>query len=178
MYRMRTVLAIVAALSLVGTWRTVAGQTSAPRRVTVFEGARLITGDGSAPIESAAFIVDGQRFGEVGRAGQVRVPAGAARVDLKGKTVMPGIVDAHTHMSNTRDELADQLRRKAYWGNAVVMSLGQDAGDLAFQVRTDPIPDGARLRTAGRGITMPEPGRTDIPYWITTEADARKAVQE
>src|SRR4030095_7563076 len=57
-------------------------------------------------------------------------------------------------------------------------SLGQDAGDLPFQVRAETIPNAARFRTAGRGITMPEPGRTDIPYWVTTEAEARKAVQE
>ena len=58
------------------------------------------------------------------------------------------------------------------------MSLGQDAGDVPFQVRDDIIPNAARYRTAGRGITMPEPGRSDVPYWITTEAEARKAVQE
>ena len=58
------------------------------------------------------------------------------------------------------------------------MSLGQDNGDAPFQVRAETIPDAARYRTAGRGITAPEPGRTDIPYWVTTEAEARKAVQE
>jgi imidazolonepropionase-like amidohydrolase len=58
------------------------------------------------------------------------------------------------------------------------MSLGQDTGDVAFQVREETIPGAARLRTAGRGITMPEPGRTQAPYWITTEAEGRKAVQE
>ena len=36
----------------------------------------------------------------------------------------------------------------------------------------------ARYFLAGRGITMPEPGRSDVPYWVTTEAEARKAVQE
>jgi imidazolonepropionase-like amidohydrolase len=58
------------------------------------------------------------------------------------------------------------------------MSLGQDTGDVAFQVRAETIPNAARLRTAGRGITMPEPGRTEAPYWVTNVADARKAVQE
>ena len=52
---------------------------------TVFEGARLIVGDGSPPIESAAFVVQNNRFIQVGRKGQVNVPAGAARVDLTGK---------------------------------------------------------------------------------------------
>jgi imidazolonepropionase-like amidohydrolase len=146
--------------------------------VTVFEGARLITGDGQAAIEDSAFIVDNNRFGQVGRRGQVTVPPGAARVDLTGKTVMPAIVDAHTHMASMRDELIEQLEHKAYYGAGVVMSLGQDAGDLAFQVREERIPNAARLRTAGRGITMPEPGRSDVPYWVETEDAARKAVQE
>jgi imidazolonepropionase-like amidohydrolase len=152
--------------------------TPAAPGVTVFEGARLIIGDGSAPIENAAIVVEGARFVQVGRADDVKVPAGAARVNLAGKTVMPAIVDAHTHMPTAREALVDQLQRKAYYGVGAVMSLGQDTGDVAFQVREETVPDGAMLRTAGRGITMPEPGRTEAPYWVTSEAEARKAVQE
>ena len=154
------------------------GATQAPQTggVTVFEGARLIVGNGSAPIEDATFIVQGNRFTQVGRRGQLNVPAGAARVDLAGKTVMPAIVDTHAHFAVTREALIGQLQRKAYYGVGVVMSLGQDTGDVAFQVREETIPDAARLRTAGRGITMPEPGRTEAPCWITSEAEARKAV--
>jgi len=63
----------------------------------VFEGARLIAGDGSAPSEDAAFLVENGRVTQVGRRGQITIPAGAVRVDLTGKTVMPGIVDAHRH---------------------------------------------------------------------------------
>ena len=156
------------------------GATQAPQGtgVTVFEGARLIAGDGAAPIENSAFIVTNNRFTQVGRRGQLKVPAGATRVDLTGKTVMAAIVDTHTHMPVMRDALIDSLQRKAYYGVGVVMSLGQDTGDVAFQVRDEIIPGAARLRTAGRGITMPEPGRTNAPYWITTEAEGRKAVQE
>ena len=156
-----------------------AGQaTPAPSSVTVFEGARLISGDGSAPIENAVFVVEGARFVQVGRAGDVQVPAGARRVDLAGKTVMPAIVDTHTHLATNRAALVDQLRRKAYFGVGAAASLGQDTGDAAFQVREEIVPDGALLRTAGRGITMPEPGRTEAPYWVSTDAEARKAVQE
>jgi imidazolonepropionase-like amidohydrolase len=146
--------------------------------VTVFEGARLIVGDGSAPVENAAFVVQNGRFVQVGRRDQVKVPAGASRVDLTGKTVIPAIVDAHTHQPTTREALIDSLQRKAYYGVAGLISMGSDSGDLAFQVRQETIPNGALLRTAGRGITAPEPGRTDVPYWITSEAEARKAVQE
>src|SRR5262245_32736421 len=146
--------------------------------VTAFEGARLITGDGSAPIDNAVFIVDGTRFAQVGRAGQVQIPAGARRVDLRGKTVMPAVIDTHTHMATSREMLTEQLQRKAYQVVAAGMSRGQDNADAPFQVREQPIPGAAWLRTAGRGITMPEPGRTEAPYWVSTEAEARKAVQE
>jgi imidazolonepropionase-like amidohydrolase len=155
-----------------------AAQT-ATAQVTVFEGARVIVGDGTAPIENAVLVVEGSRFGAVGRAGQVKVPAGATRVNLAGKTVMPALIDTHTHMNAaTRDALVDHLKNKARFGTAVVMSLGTDPGDVAFQVRGETVPGGAKLLTAGRGITSPEPGRTDVPYWITTPAEARKAVQE
>ena len=122
-----------------------------------------MSGDGAAPIENAAFIVDGTRFTQVGGTGQLQVPAGARRVDLTGKTVMPAIIDTHTHLAQTREALVDQLRGKAYYGVAAVMSLGQDTGDVPFQVRDETIPDAARFRTAGRGITMPEPGRYGRP---------------
>ena len=46
-------------------------------QVTVFEGARLITGEGSAPIENSAFIVENTRFTRVGRRGELPAPAGA-----------------------------------------------------------------------------------------------------
>jgi imidazolonepropionase-like amidohydrolase len=114
----------------------------------------------------------------VGRSGQVTAPAGATRVSLAGKTVMPALVDAHVHTATVRDQLIEQLRAKAYFGVSAVLSMGLDNNDVAFTVRTEGIPGAARLRTAGRGITAPEPGRTDAPYWVTTAAEARKAVQE
>src|SRR5690349_17122657 len=124
---------------------------------TVFEGARLIVGDGGAAIENSAFVVQNNRFLQVGRRGQVNVPAGAARVDLTGKTVMPAIVDAHTHQPQMREELIDSLQRKAYYGVAALISLGQDTGDQPYQMRQQIIPNAALFRTAGRGITSPEP---------------------
>ena len=146
--------------------------------VTVFEGARLIVGDGSAPIEDAVFVVEGDRFTHAGRRADVQIPGGATRVDLSGKTVMPAIVNAHIHLASTRDERVDQLQHMAYYGAGVVVSLGLDSGDVPFEMRDETVPDGARSLTAGRGITSPEPGRSQVPYWITSEAEARTAVQE
>jgi imidazolonepropionase-like amidohydrolase len=157
---------------------TIVADGQAPARVTVYQGARLITGTGGAAIENATFIVDGARFTQVGRGDVVKVPAGATRVDLAGKTVMPAIVDAHTHLSDSREGLIQDLQRRAYYGVSAALSLGQDAGDLPFQIRAEVIPNAARFFTAGRGITRPEPGRNMVPYWINTPEEGRKAVQE
>ena len=77
--------------------------------VTVFEGARLIVGDGGV-IENATLVVEGASISQVGQAADVRVPAGATRVDLAGKTVMPMIIDTHVHLSPTRDALIRDLK--------------------------------------------------------------------
>ena len=171
-------LLLVALLPLARASARAAGQATRASRATVFEGARLIAGDGRAPIEDSTFVVVNNRFTQVGRRGQVNLPADAVRVDLAGKTVMPAIIDTHTHLALTREALVDQLQRLAYYGIAAVMSMGQDPGELPFQVRAETIPHAARYLTAGRGITMPEPGRSEAPYWISSEAEGRKAVQE
>ena len=152
-------------------------QAPALTNVTVFEGARVLVGDGGV-IENAILVVDDDRLVAIGGAGSVEVPAGAARVDLSGRTVMPAIIDTHVHLTETRDELVEDLQRKAYYGVGVVLSLGRGSSDMAFQVRDEVIPNAARYRTVGRGITAPEPGRTEIPFWISTEEEARTAVQE
>tara|TARA_B100000029_G_scaffold505962_1_gene587797 strand:- start:379 stop:1620 length:1242 start_codon:yes stop_codon:yes gene_type:complete len=146
--------------------------------VTAFEGARVIVGDGSGPIEDAVFLVEEDQFRGVGRRGEIEIPVGAARVDLTGRTVMPALIDTHTHLSRTRPELEEDLRRRAYYGVAAAMSLGQDDGGVPFEIRNETIPGAARFLTVGRGITRPEPGRSEIPYWVSTEDEARQAVQE
>jgi imidazolonepropionase-like amidohydrolase len=153
----------------------VAGQAGG---ATVFEGARLINGTGSPAVENAAFLVEGTRITQVGRTGQLKAPAGAMRINLAGKTVMPAIVDTHTHLSSERPALEEQLRGKAYYGVAAAMSLGQDVGQVGLDVRANPVPGAALFRTAGRGITMPEPGRSDVPYWVSSGEEGRKAVRE
>jgi imidazolonepropionase-like amidohydrolase len=130
---------------------------------TFFEGARLITADGRAPIERSAFVVENGRFTQVGAQGALQAPAGARRVDLTGKTVMPAVVDAHVHLgyrngatftadNYTSANLLDELDRFSYYG------------------------------VAGRGLAMPNAGpgvpMRDAPYGVTTEADARRDVRE
>jgi imidazolonepropionase-like amidohydrolase len=166
---------LYASAALLSVWTV---STFAQTTVTVFEGARVITGDGSAPIENATIVVEGARITQVGRAANVKAPAGATRVSLTGKTVIPTLIDTHTHLSQDRDALTLDLRRRAYYGVSAAMSLGQDTGDAPFQIRAQPIAGAARFFTAGRGLTAPEPGRTTAPYWVTSPAEVRKAVQE
>ena len=170
------VVAVVATIALgvlAGFAVPAVGQTG----ITVFEGARLIVGDGSAPIENATLVVDGTRIAQAGRAADIRVPDGTTRVSLAGKTLMPMLIDTHVHLSPTRELLTRDLRQRAYFGVSAALSLGTDNIEL-IGMRAETIPNAARFFSAGRGITMPEPGRTTVPYWITTEAEGRKAVEQ
>ena len=165
-------IAVIALGLLAGSSLRAFGQPS----ITAFEGARLIVGDGRV-IETATVLVDGTKIAQVGPAADVRVPPGAARVNLAGKTVMPMVIDTHVHLSPSRDALIRDLRQRAYYGVSAVLSLGTDVYEV-LDVRGQTIPGAARFLSAGRGITMPEPGRTTVPYWVTTEAEGRKAVEE
>ncbi len=178
-------------LAAFGISPAVAQQSNA----VLFEGARLIVGDGTV-IENSAFLVENNKFSRIGKKGELRLPAGAVRVDLTGKTVMPTLIDDHTHLgweivkagrmgadTYTRANLIDHLQRYAYYGIAAAQSMGIDPGEIAYQVRADPGPNAALFRLAGRGIAMPNagPGRDywkPVAYGVTTEAEARKAVQE
>jgi imidazolonepropionase-like amidohydrolase len=143
----------------------------------VFEGARLIVGDGRAPIENATLVVDGTKIVQAGPAASVRAPGGATRVNLAGKTVMPMILDTHVHLSQTRDAIIRDLKQRAYYGIGAAQSMGTNKFDV-LPIRNETIPGAARFLAAGRGITRPEPGRDNTPYWINTEAEGRAAVRE
>jgi imidazolonepropionase-like amidohydrolase len=170
---MRRVNLLAAAATIaLGVLSTIAVPANA--QVTAYEGARLIVGDGRAAIENATIVVNGARIVQAGAG--VAVPAGATRVNLAGKTVMPMIIDTHTHLSTTRDALIRDLKQRAYYGVSAAQSMGTDMGDL-LPVRSETIPGAARYFSAGRGFSGPEPGRPNVPYWVTSEAEARKNVQ-
>ena len=166
----------VIALAAVGTLGFLVGfgSPASAQSVTAFEGARLIVGNGRV-IENATLVVEGAKIAQVGGKADVRVPNGARRVDLAGKTVMPMIVDTHTHLSTTRDGLIRDLKQRAYFGVSAALSLGLDGFEL-LGLRNEIVPGAARFFSAGKGITRIEPGRPT--FQINSEAEARKAVQE
>jgi imidazolonepropionase-like amidohydrolase len=169
---------------------------SAPAAV-LLEGARVIVDARRPAIENGALLIDNGRIVKAGNKGSVHAPAGAQRVDLTGKTIMPALIDAHVHLGYqkdliysgqnfTRDNLVDQLNRYAYAGVAAVLSLGTDLGDLPFELRAEQEAGrlgGALYRTAGRGMAAPNagPGAAELKpsaYALASEEEARKAVRE
>ncbi len=172
--------------------------TSAPAQdVTVFRGARLILGDGSPAIENAAFVIQGDRFVSAGANADVATPAGATTVDLTGKTVMPAIIDAHSHIgyvkdlstgpqNYTRENILDHMHKFAYHGVAASQAQGSDFGVLPYQIRDEILagdhPDAARFLTAGRGFSPPDDildwNMRHAAYVAMSEPGVRANVQE
>jgi imidazolonepropionase-like amidohydrolase len=174
-----------------------AGAATPPTPSVLYEGARLIPGDGSPPIESSAILVENGTITKIGSQGGVNVPRGTTRVDLRGKTIMPTLINAHGHPgfqrgltysaeNFTRQTIIDDLNRALYFGVAAVQSQGIEKGEVTYRIRADQesgILGGARLRIAGRGIGAPNAGPggaayAGIAYEVTTEDQARQAVQE
>ena len=197
--RRLAVAGTLCALALAAAACGPAAETPQPASTGVwFEGARLIDGSGGAPTERSAFLVEDGVFTWVGRADEREPPAGAARVDLAGKTVIPALIDAHQHIgltsvrdgthsrdNYTRANLVEHLERAAYHGVAATMSLGLEADEaLAFELRGEVVPNGARFLTSGRGIAAtPTAGpqqayRLGIPRGAETPAEGRAAVEE
>jgi imidazolonepropionase-like amidohydrolase len=175
----------------------VESQDSRASVAVLYEGARLIAGDGSAPIEDSAFLVENGTITQVARKGRVTAPSGAVRVGLGGKTVMPTLINTHGHPgfqrgltytadNFTRETIIDDLNRALYFGVAAVQSQGIEKGDVTYGIRADQEAgklSGARLLVAGRGIGAPNAGPgaaayAGIAYEVTTEDQARSAVRE
>src|SRR4051794_84999 len=69
----------------------------AEQDAVVLTGATVVDGSGGAPIVDAVLVLRGDRIEAVGPAASVRVPKGARVVDVKGKWITPGLIDAHVH---------------------------------------------------------------------------------
>ena len=163
-----------AILGAVLFWATVFFQQSSLAQspasgTTALTGARVIDGAGRAPIESATVVITNGRIAAVGPAASVSIPAGATRVDLSGKTILPGIVNAHGHLNvdeNTRlpvrEHTIERLRAYADYGVTTVMNLGATVEDemIGLQVREDQRQGrlgGARFYTSGRNAVAKTP---------------------
>ena len=130
----------------VASFAATAGHSQAP--AVLFEGARLIIGDASAPIESGAFVVQNGHITAIGPKGSITAPPGATRVDLTGKTVMPTMNNVHIHLgyegyvswnveNHTPENVLDHLEREAYYGIGTAMTMGDQPADFAIRFQQD-----------------------------------------
>ena len=78
-------------------------KADAPAGTVALTGARVITMVGEQPLENATVVVQGNRITAVGR--NVTIPAAATRIDARGKTIMPGLIDSHGHIGSESDGL-------------------------------------------------------------------------
>jgi imidazolonepropionase-like amidohydrolase len=151
---------LAVAVALAGCSSEPSGPASSSSTI-VFTGARLIDGTGRPPIESAALVVTDGRVAAVGASDALEVPSGARRIDVTGKTITPGLINAHAHLNNgdpalsPQEQITSQLGLYARFGVTTVYSLGDD-GKVSIEVRdrqAGGAPDGARLFVSGEGVT-------------------------
>ena len=131
-----------------------------PTSAIAYTGARLIDGTDRPPIDNATIVVLDGRIAAAGAGYSVALPTGVRRVSLAGKTVIPGLVNAHGHVGNTvgmeqghysAENVTRDLRTYAAYGVTTVFSLGDDqaAGIAARDSQGTPMLDRARLFVAG-----------------------------
>ena len=97
--RTRLTTLLTASLAAASAVPATAAAAATAQEVTAIRAGRLIDGSGAAARDDQVIIVRGERIEAVGDASAVSIPADARVVDLSGHTVMPGIVDAHAHLS-------------------------------------------------------------------------------
>jgi imidazolonepropionase-like amidohydrolase len=154
----------LAALALTGSFapERPAAQAAQGAAVTALTGVRIIDGTGRPPIERGTIVISNGRITAAGAS--VQVPAGATSLDLTGKTVMPGMINAHAHVQHQtrtmgmRDDLIRRLRLYASYGITTAVSLGQTSAEEQAEVirlrdEQDRIPlDRARVYTSGPSV--------------------------
>jgi imidazolonepropionase-like amidohydrolase len=182
--------AVVVAALLAGAAAVVAQtpdrQAGPPRGSQVFRNARVIDGDGKVLTARGNVVVQDGKIVSV--AGAVQ-PITAESIDLAGKTIIPGLVNAHGHVADTQGlqsgaqfyteaNLVAQLKRYASYGVTTVVSLGGDGpAGFALRDRNDqPGLDRARIFVAGPVITAatPEAARKEVDRVAAMKPDVIK----
>ena len=187
--RAAVALGILLVVFAVAFQRSAAQAPAAGGAVTALTGVRIIDGTGRAPIEQGTIVMANGRIVAAGAASAVQIPAGATRIDLAGKTVMPGIVNAHGHVQHQtkampiREDLTRRLRTYESYGVTTVVSLGQTSMEETAEVlrlrdEQDAIAlDRARVYTSGpsiRGQKTPEETRMTVNRYADMKVDRIK----
>ena len=169
-------LAVAAALAACGAEPTVPAE---PADVAIV-GAQLIDGAGGDPISDSVILIRGDRVVAAGTRADTGVPAGAEIVDGAGKTVIPGLVDMHSHYLGDRAAIERQFRTQLHFGVTTARSIGADGPDnvpLMLEAHAGR-PGAPRVFTAGRGFTYPGGFNAALARQPATEDEAREMVRE
>jgi imidazolonepropionase-like amidohydrolase len=187
LHRMAAFSVLIAAIAIAASLTSVTVPAQSPGGVKAFTGARVIDGTDRAPIDNATIVVRGGRVVAVGPSASVTVPAGAERVSLTGKTVIPGLINAHGHVGNTvglqqghysAENVLRDLKTYASYGVTTVFSLGddQEAGFKIRDAQNVPTLDHARLYVAGPVLApkTPEEARKQVDEVAAMKSDIVK----
>ena len=153
-------ITITSLLTLSGLLLILSAPLSANEGSLAFVGARIIDGTANAPIEDGVLVITDGRIRSVGPRDAVTIPEDAQQIDVSGKTIMPGLINAHGHVGGTlglgggqynTGNLLRQLGLYARYGITTVNSLGGDE-EQGFALRNsqfDSDLDRARIFVAG-----------------------------
>ncbi len=149
----------------------------------VFTGARIFDGTGKPVIENGTIVVQDGKITAIGPARKVKAPKGAQTIDVRGKTITPGLINTHGHVSDvegrrtgaTEEGVTRQLALFSRYGITTVVSLGGEE-PAAFSVRdaqTTASLNRARIYLAGAVIAAktPEEGRQMVDKTADTKPD-------
>jgi imidazolonepropionase-like amidohydrolase len=141
----------------------------------VLHAARVIDGTGTAPIANGVVVITDDKIVAVGRQGSVTIPAGARNIDLGDATILPGFIDAHTHIigRSLSDPLSDAALAHDYLGYDAIVGVSNarktlmsgfttirnvgapDFEDMSLrQAVLDGVVPGPRMQNAGHAIGM------------------------
>ena len=101
-------------------------KTDKPEGRIAFTGARIITMEGDEVIENGTIVINQNKIEAIGKASEVNVPSNAKVYDVSGKTIMPGIVDAHAHIGAFRYGLSTQKHWQFYANLAFGVTTAHD----------------------------------------------------
>ena len=122
---------------------------TASAQITVFTHATLIDGSGNPPLRDATLVVDSNRITSIGPASKIKAPKGARIVDLSTDTIIPGIINLHSHIG---ENTAGRIRTFALYGITSTAGLGGD-GEEVLKIRAAQRAgriEGARVYTVQR----------------------------
>ena len=201
----RLLPAVVCVVVVLGSMPSIVGRQSQPRsRTLALVGGMLLDGWGGPPVHHAAVVVDGNKIVDAGPASEVSIPKDATVIDTSGRTMMPGLIEAHAHlfilghgdyarwfpwmMERGLLEKAMEISAKQLLnaGVTTAINVGDPMESLHVRDRVNrgELP-GPRLFVAGRMITRRPPGaapgiteKVGLTWPIATPEEAARAVDD